>query len=256
MSSLRNLPRLERTSFNHSKNCQQCLTGKGFSFPFSGDPNNTAVVREGRSLTCKAASSSAQVLSQVGSLPSQPRGRPEDACRGVSSRSVAAPRTQGARSGSSSPKVQRPFWPLNPHFPAHFLRQRQHVCCTSRSQNPAAQLGQIRGSRAPPRPRAPQARRAARARTAPRPLVTAENPSVSKFPRSTASLEIKPPSPQLQSTRAHPTSPKWTQNSKWSVGAHRRSRNTVFHGFNPATLSPRDTRMGGAGAETMRFPGI
>lgn len=93
-------------------------------FLFSRDPNNTPIVREGHTLTWQAASAPPRVVSQVGSLPSQPQGRPEDA---VASRGYRFAWDTGARNCSSSPKEQRPFWPLNPALPAHFLRRRQHV---------------------------------------------------------------------------------------------------------------------------------
>lgn len=87
---------------------------------FSRDPNNTPIVREGHTLIWKAASSPPRLIFQLGNAPSQPQGRPEDA---VASRGSRFTWDTGARDGSSTPNEQRPFWPLNPALPAHFLRR-------------------------------------------------------------------------------------------------------------------------------------
>lgn len=151
---------------------------------------------EGHTLTWKAASSPLRVTSPVGSLPSRPQG---------SSRPVASPGTQGARNCSSNPKVQRPFWPLNPP-PSRALPPTKATCLLGRQVSkprgrPGAGPGPARPRRAQEHPRRPGAQPG---EGRPRPSVTAENPSVSRLPRSTASLEMKSPSPQLKSTGAQP----------------------------------------------------
>lgn len=188
--------------FNHSKNHQQCLKGEGFSFPRIPKIHLLCA----RALTWKAASSPPRVISQMGTLPSQLHGWPEDA--------VASPLAQSLHLGHERLRVTLPASRCRGHFgPSTHLSKHTSSYADNKSERHGGlktqrpREGQVPGSVRPRRVQVHPRQGALVEQGPPRGIsVTAENQSVSRFPRNTASPKLNPRPPPAQIYAGSPNS--------------------------------------------------